>query len=76
MARGEKLKGADPRKDPAYANPVHRMQSIATNTANSVSRAVSPQLAGVIAAATADDLSAAARDLGLTEDEVAACRNP
>ena len=28
------------------------------------------------AGATADDLSAAARDLGLTEDEVAACRNP
>lgn len=26
--------------------------------------------------ATADDLSAAARDLGLTEDEVAACQNP
>ena len=28
------------------------------------------------ATATADDLSAAARDLGLTEDEVAACQNP
>jgi hypothetical protein len=28
------------------------------------------------AAATADDLSAAAKDLGLTEDEVAACQNP
>jgi hypothetical protein len=26
--------------------------------------------------ATADDLAAAAKDLGLTEDEVAACRNP
>lgn len=26
--------------------------------------------------ATADDLAAAARDLGLTEDEVAACQNP
>jgi peptidoglycan hydrolase-like protein with peptidoglycan-binding domain len=26
--------------------------------------------------ATADDLSAAAKDLGLTEDEVAACQNP
>lgn len=28
------------------------------------------------AGATADDLSAAAKDLGLTEDEVAACQNP
>jgi len=28
------------------------------------------------AGATADDLSAAAKDLGLTEDDVAACRNP
>ncbi len=28
------------------------------------------------ASATADDLSAAAEDLGLTEDEVAACQNP
>lgn len=28
------------------------------------------------AAATAEDLSAAAKDLGLTEDEVAACENP
>ena len=26
--------------------------------------------------ATADDLSAAARDLGLTEDDIEACRNP
>ena len=28
------------------------------------------------ASATADDLAAAAKDLGLTEDEVAACQNP
>jgi peptidoglycan hydrolase-like protein with peptidoglycan-binding domain len=28
------------------------------------------------ASATADDLSAAAKDLGLTEDDVAACQNP
>ncbi|MDH5502338.1 MAG: hypothetical protein OEY72_14675, partial [Gammaproteobacteria bacterium] len=28
------------------------------------------------ASATADDLSAAAKDLGLTEDEIAECRNP
>lgn len=28
------------------------------------------------ASATADDLAAAARDLGLTEDEIAACQNP
>ena len=28
------------------------------------------------ASATADDLASAARDLGLTEDEVAACQNP
>jgi hypothetical protein len=28
------------------------------------------------AGVTADDLAAAARDLGLTEDEVAACSNP
>jgi hypothetical protein len=28
------------------------------------------------ASATAEDLSAAAKDLGLTDDEVAACQNP
>jgi hypothetical protein len=28
------------------------------------------------ASATADDLSAAAKDLGLTEDDIAACENP
>ena len=28
------------------------------------------------AGATADDLSAAAKDLGLTDDDVAACQNP
>ena len=28
------------------------------------------------ASATADDLAAAAKDLGLTEDDIAACENP
>jgi len=28
------------------------------------------------ASATADDLSAAAKDLGLTDDDIAACQNP
>lgn len=55
-----------------------RLMSAVTRT---VARHGSPEIAGTVndihaANATAEDLAAAARDLGLTEDEVAACSNP
>jgi len=55
-----------------------RLVSAVTRTASQVGNYALARTASDVyyAGATADDLSAAAKDLGLTEDEVAACQNP
>ncbi len=55
-----------------------RLLSAVTRTASRTGNYDLAQTAGDVysANATADDLAAAAKDLGLTEDEVAACQNP
>jgi len=55
-----------------------RLMSAVTRTATQSGDYAVAQTANDIysANATAEDLSAAAKDLGLTEDEVAACQNP
>ncbi len=55
-----------------------RLMSAVTRTASRAGNHDLARTAGDVYAAnaTADDLSAAAKDLGLTEDEVASCQNP
>jgi len=55
-----------------------RLMSAVTRTASRAGNYDLARTAGDVYAAnaTADDLAAAAKDLGLTEDEVAACQNP
>lgn len=55
-----------------------RLMSAVTRTASRAGNHDLARTAGDVYAAnaTADDLAAAAKDLGLTEDEVAACQNP
>lgn len=55
-----------------------RLMSAVTRTASQTGDYAIAQTASDVYAAnaTAEDLSAAAKDLGLTEDEVAACQNP
>jgi peptidoglycan hydrolase-like protein with peptidoglycan-binding domain len=55
-----------------------RLLSAVTRTASLTGNYDLAQTAGNVysANATAEDLSAAAKDLGLTEDDVAACQNP
>ncbi len=55
-----------------------RLLNAITRTASRTGNYDLAQTAGDVysANATADDLAAAAKDLGLTEDEVAACQNP
>lgn len=55
-----------------------RLVSAVTRTAGRMGNHDIARSAGDVysANATADDLAAAAKDLGLTEDEVAACQNP
>jgi hypothetical protein len=55
-----------------------RLLSAVTRTAGQAGNYDLARATGNIysATATADDLSAAAKDLGLTEDDIAACQNP
>jgi hypothetical protein len=57
---------------------IGRLVRAVTRTASRAGNHDVARAAGDVYAAnaTADDLSAAARDLGLTDDEVADCQNP
>jgi len=55
----------------------HLMSAIARTAGSAGNTDISKSMGDVYRAnATADDLAAAAKDLGLTEDDVAACQNP